>query len=422
MLTAVHVAAGLWRHSGGAGVAAPKLCSALVRAGCHVVLVALDGPLSDDTKQCAEAGVKLRTYPPLWRHSIWYSPALSRGVRDAAQFADLIHVRSLWLHPSWAGAAWARRLGKPLVISPRGTLMPGALRRSRLRKAAAWFFRDRHSLGHAACLHACTVAELQAIRALGIQCPVAVIPNGVDIPDLPPAGPFLERHPELVGRRLALFLARVHPAKGVLDLIDAWARLATKQTEWHLVIAGPVETGFGPKLHRRVRAHSLVDRVSLVGPVYGMEKLAAYSAASLYVLPTYSENYGIGVAEALSAGLPVVTTHGAPWPEIEEVGCGWRSPVGPEHLTSDLASAMRTGQVELREMGGRGRDFVAAKHGWDEIGRQTCALYKWLLGGGPPPAGVQIDLGRSGSRKAGIPWLPKLSTAQPQDGARRRSD
>jgi glycosyltransferase involved in cell wall biosynthesis len=142
------------------------------------------------------------------------------------------------------------------------------------------------------------------------------------------------------------------------------------------VIAGPDEQGTRTRLEAQARALGLAN-VTFPGPLYGEEKAKALAEADLFVLPSRTENFGIAVAEALGAGLPVITTKGTPWSEIAG-SCGWWVDVNADAIAKALAAAMRLSDAECHTMGQRGRELVAAKYQWDAVGRAMMAVYESL--------------------------------------------
>jgi glycosyltransferase involved in cell wall biosynthesis len=188
--------------------------------------------------------------------------------------------------------------------------------------------------------------------------------------------------------RVALFLSRVHPKKGLLELVRAWAQVAPEG--WRLEIAGPDEGGHWDEVARLVAELHLGDFVRYHGAVEGDRKTALFRRADLFVLPTFSENFGVVVAEALASGVPVITTRSAPWADLESHRCGWWIDVGVEPLAAALRAAMGLSDDERRAMGERGRHYVR-RYDWDEIARQTLALYRWLLGHDDRPEFVRVD-------------------------------
>jgi glycosyltransferase involved in cell wall biosynthesis len=289
--------------------------------------------------------------------------------------ADVVHTHGLWLAPNVY-----RPPGKVFVISPRGMLGPAALAFSRSKKRLMWAAFQGRAARAAALLHATSDQEHDEIRAFGLTNPVAVIPNGIDVPLLerPASGPI----------RTVLTLGRIHPKKNLTGLIRAWSRLADRQG-WRLRIVGPDEGGHAGEL-RALVAELGLDDVVVDGPVFGAGKLAAYREADLFVLSTLNENFAMTVAEALAAGTPVVSTKGAPWAGLEAEGCGWWVDHGEAAMTQALAAAMARPAEALAAMGAKGRDWMLRDYSWTRIGRDMLAAYEWAVRGGTPPGTVRL--------------------------------
>ncbi len=311
------------------------------------------------------------------------SGELERALRISAQTCDVLHGHGLWLmpniYPSWA----VRGARARVVISPRGMLSAEALAFSRRRKRAVWRLFEARALAEAACLHATSEAERYDIRAAGLTNPVAVISNGVELPPAAAIG----GHD---GPPTVLSLGRVHPKKGLDVLLRAWAAVEADHPDWRLRIVGPAELGHDRELTALSAALDL-RRVSIEGPAYGADRLAAYRGADLFVLPTRSENFAMTVAEALAAGVPVISTKGAPWAGLEVEGCGWWIDHGPEPLAAALGAALGLATDELRVMGGRGRAWMARDFSWGRVASEMLAVYAWLAKGGERPATVRLD-------------------------------
>jgi len=314
------------------------------------------------------------------------SPAMNRRLRDVGCAAHIIHNHSLWMlpniYPHWA----ARHSGCRLVTSPRGTLSPVALRISRLRKHVMWWFGQRKAVRESDCLHATSEAEYRDIRRAGLLAPVAVIPNGIDLP------PMVREETPAGGRpRRLLFLARVHPIKGVDALLRAWRQVQAEYPEWELHIVGPADSPSYLNTLRALASDLGVCRAEFAGPTYGPAKSRAFRNSDLYVLPTHSENFGITIAEALAHGVPVITTHGAPWAGLQEHGCGWWIERGSGPLAACMREVLARSPAELRQCGERGRVWMDRDFSWSRIARMTRDTYFWLLGGGSPPDWVRIN-------------------------------
>jgi glycosyltransferase involved in cell wall biosynthesis len=238
---------------------------------------------------------------------------------------------------------------------------------------------QRQAVSAAVCFHATSEQEYQEIRAFGLRQPVAIIPNGIDIPT---------PREKSANQRTVLSLGRIHPKKGLDILLRAWAMLERDWPDWQLRIVGPSEAGhdaFLKSLSRELR----LSRVSIEGAVYGAAKNEIYNATTVFVLPTLNDNFAITVAEALAAGIPVIATRGAPWSGLVEERCGWWIEHGVEPLAVALADAMARPADELSVMGARGRAWMARDYSWSRAGRDVVELYSWLTGAAAVPGFVR---------------------------------
>ena len=304
---------------------------------------------------------------------------------------DIVHLHGLWNLGLHRCTVICRRWGVPDVIAPRGMLEHWSLQQKWLKKRIArWLYQDR-DLKLAAALHATAESEAEQFRKLGFKNPIIVSPNGVNVPKN-------FSRVERVEKRRVLFVSRMHPKKGVTELVEAWntikhQTLNIKHQTWmcELVytVNGDFEREYEKKVKARVKELGLEDQFIFTGALNDDEKWAAYARADLFVLPTYSENFGIVVAEALWAGVPVITTKGTPWHELEERKCGkWIDlptacsiPSGWPTLVSALESMVSMSKGELREMGTRGRKLIKEKYTWDAVVKKMIDGYKEVLNG-----------------------------------------
>ena len=314
----------------------------------------------------------------------WYrlngSRTMKQAVLDAAQTTDIFHGHGLWLMPNVYPAAAARAGHAALIISPRGMLAPSALVFSRRAKQAMWAVLQGRAARTARAFHATSEQEYRDIRAYGLTQPVAVIPIGIDLP----ASEVLQtaKEPEI------LFLGRLHPIKGIDDLIAAWRRVAPAHANWRLRIAGPGDAAYVAAIKSLARD---IPGITVDGPLYGPAKTQALARASLFVLPSHGENFAVAVAEALAHGTPVVTTQGTPWSGLVDNSCGWWVERGPEGITAGLTAALAHSSADLAVMGRAGRQWMERDFGWERIARETRSVYVWLKRGGSPPDCVRLN-------------------------------
>lgn len=307
---------------------------------------------------------------------------LARHLGSQAKRVDIVHNHSLWSMSNVAAGCLVPGRRARLVTSPRGTLSSWALSRSRWLKRGLWPLQ-RSALTRAAMLHATSEAEHGEIRALGLEAPVVILPNGIDLPELATSR-------SLGDVRTLLFLSRIHPKKGIDRLLHAWRQLESLHPDWQLVIAGRGEAAHVAEV-TELAASLALRRVRFPGPLYGAEKARAYTDASLFVLPTHSENFGMVVAEALAHGCPAVVSRGAPWPGLVTEDSGWWVDHKVESVTHALNAAMSLSAEDLALMGARGRAWMERDFGWTSIGKRMVAAYRWLLDGGERPACVRVD-------------------------------
>ncbi len=308
--------------------------------------------------------------------------------------SDIIHAHGLWQYPGWAAGRIARKQGIPLIVSPHGMLEPWALHNSTLKKKLAGWLFETKNLRTAACLHATAEQEAENFRALGLMNPIAVIPIGLDVSQyaIEAERTILDTQwPSLQDKRLLLFMSRIHPKKGLLNLTQAWSELAEQFPDWHLVIAGPDENGHEQQVRNRIKAGGVEQRTTFTGPVYGRIKREFLAAGDLFVLPSFSENFGIVVPEALASRTPVVTTVTTPWSVLRNHRCGYTVEVGTKPLVAALQQAMSLSDHDRQAMGRRGRHLVQERFSWPHVTRQMTAVYDWLLGHRECPDCVRLN-------------------------------
>jgi glycosyltransferase involved in cell wall biosynthesis len=381
--TIIHVLDSVSEEASGPSYSVPRLCGALAAQGGPVRLLTI-GDRHETT-----VGFRHETYPADFPRipvlgRLRFSRALKNALTQAAEAATVFHAHGLWRMPNIYPASVARRKGSQLVLSPRGMLGGAALEFSFREKRLFWTLAQGQAARAATCLHATSRQEYEDIRAFGLTAPIAIIPNGIDVPSVAP-----KRRPA-EGDRTLLYLGRLHPKKGLDRLLDAWQLIEDRHPGWRLDIVGPLDGDYPNELQARIAVNSKT-RVRLLGPLYGEEKMAAYRRADVFVLPTLNENFAMTIAEALAQGTPVISTKGAPWGELVSVGCGWWIDHGTGPLAATMDEAMNMSSEQLIAMGEAGRTWMSRDFNWSAIAASMWSVYRWLLGQGECPPCVVTD-------------------------------
>lgn len=363
---------------GGTIASVHGLCRSLAARGhdVHVFTTSVDGdtdsPVPHGTAVDID-GVKVWYFhSPRFRRVYW-APSMRQQFRSRIGEFDLVHTHAMYLWPLWAAARSAHAAGVPYVVSPRGMLEKGLIeQKSALLKAGMIAFIERQTFERAAAIHVTSAREAEEAATFGFQLrSVREIPNGADLD--PETGIVPDAISAIVnGPPYVLFLGRINWKKGLDRLLAAFALV----NDARLVIAGHDDDQSRPALEERAQRLGLADRVTFTGPVHGAGKSALLTGAQLLVLPSYSENFGNVVLEAMAAGRPVVVTPEVGLaPVVTSVGAGLVAAGGPESLSR--AMVMLLGDPEQRlEMGKRGAQAVAERFSWSTVAAQMESLYE----------------------------------------------
>lgn len=354
----------------------PRLCEALAENGLDASLLTLEEVGTPNASYISAFSPSLEGIGFLKR--LGYSSRLREGIQTHAKTGRIIHSHGFWMMPNAYAGEMAKRHDVPLVVTPRGMLTEQALAFSPLKKKLFWEFVQKSAYSHTSLWHATSEEEADYIRKFGLAGPIAIIPNGVDLPDIRTS------ESGSAGSKTVLFLSRLHPKKGLEDLIEAWAIVASHFPDWELRVVGPDEDKYRDKLLSQSRSLGL-ERICFPGPVYGVAKEKLIQDAEILILPTRSENFGIVIAEALAAETPVIVSKGAPWEGVVEHSCGWWIDHGVEAISAALTSAMSLSYEDRKQMGRRGREWMLRAYSWGNVAEKMAEAYHWLLFGGDAP-------------------------------------
>jgi glycosyltransferase involved in cell wall biosynthesis len=331
------------------------------------------------------AGV-VHLFPRQRGETLKYSPALSAWLDVHAADYDVIHVHSLWNYPVAAACRAARKSGVPYVLRPCGMLSDYTWQKSAWKKRAWWWLHERQNVRAAAGFHVTSDAERNEVRRLGVPTPVEVIPLGIaEEAWQTPADPHWLRAqcPQAGERPIVLFLSRLHPKKGIVDLLlPAFARL---NGDAFLAIVGG-EDDHAPGYRRQIDAEvyrlGLRDRVSLLGPVPPSRRWTAFDGCDLFVLPSRSENFGVVVAEAMARGKPVVLTSGVQIADEVAASSGGEIVAPSIEALSAAFDSWLTDPARRAVAGAAGQAYVRRNLAWSRAAERIDGLYRGILSTG----------------------------------------
>lgn len=368
------------------------LAEGVARLGARVSLSPCDfGPAFGSPVPVDETLVRVRTcrVRSLRSLRVYFPIGWKALLREVLQTANVMHSSGAFIMPMQATAArMARDRGIPQVVTIHGMLHPEGLKVSAWKKFIARRLYGDRAFALVDCIHALTPMEAGYIRQYGLTKPVAVIPNGIwieEFNDLPAPDEFRQQWPGIKQPHLLAYLGRIHPIKGLPNLLAAWTDQARRFPDWHLVIAGPDEVGQRRLLEDQARQGGVEDSVSFVGPTYGRDKHQLLSAAGAFVLPSLSEGFSMSILEAMACRLPVLITTGCNFEEVATVDAGVVVEPDPTALGEGLSRLLSQSPEDLKAMGRRGRELVERKYSWPAVAAQMLSVYRWLALGADRP-------------------------------------
>lgn len=321
--------------------------------------------------------------------SFRYSSRLRRAF--LAVDADLAHLHALWTHNSIVMREWSQRWKRPYLITANGMLDPWAIRNSGWKKKIALSLYERGCLEGAACIQVNSKAEYKSVRSFDLKNPICIIPNGIDLPEEDD-----HENSELSlswenGKKVLLYLGRLHPKKGLANLLRAWAQISrsrSAQLEWMLAIAGWDEGGHRKALEKLASELGILSSVNFLGPRYGLAKARAYRSCDAFVLPSFSEGLPMVILEAWSYRKPVIMTAECNLPEGFAAGAGLAIEPSVQSIAEGLKRLFSMSDKTRHSMGENGFALVERNFTWSKVANQMLSVYQWILGSLPKPACV----------------------------------
>lgn len=387
------VTASISRLAGGLFWSVRCLANSVQQAGCDVHIFSTNDEYSSEDISSWK-GLNVTIMDRVGPLSIGYAPGMGKVLN--MNMPDIIHSHGIWMFPSLVTYIWSKKCGRPVVISPRGMLDAWALKNSAWKKKLAGFLFENRNLRNAACLHALCESEYRAIREYGLSNPVAVIPNGVDLPKLDQ----VRKRPDWAnnvpeGSKVLFFLSRIHPKKGLVNLLRSWSqakkRNLNRDKPWILVIGGWDQGGHQEELELLVEDLKLKGSVLFVGPLFGKQKADSLLFVDGFILPSFSEGLPMAVLEAWSYRLPVLMTPQCNLPIGFKTGAALEIEPREGNISQVLKLFFTMSTDERREMGYKGRLLVEEQFTWPTIAIHMNKVYSWLINDGSIPECVIFD-------------------------------
>jgi glycosyltransferase involved in cell wall biosynthesis len=290
----------------------------------------------------------------------------------AASNSNIVHTHGLWMFPNIYRTSNAK-----FVISPHGMLAENALKFSPIKKKIFYSLFQKQALADAQLFFASAESEFDDIRNYGLKAPIAIIPHGVNIPNIKKAKTYKDK-------KIAVSIGRLHPKKGLDTLIKTWSRIEPIFSQWDLKIVGPNESGYQIELEKLINKLKL-SRVTIEPPKYGFERDLLLSSCDLFVLPSKTENFAMTVAESLAVEIPVIATKATPWSGLQTNRCGWWVEGDEVSLFEQLKVALSLPERQLVDMGQRGKKWMQKDFSWETACKKTLEAYEWIENKGKLP-------------------------------------
>lgn len=358
-------------NSGGPSRSVPMLVKGLVEFGVDVTLMTIRSK-NMNVHALEGTTARLKVLEPSFTRK-----EITRYLKD--EKFHLIQIQSMWDWPYHKVMVEARKLGIPYIATPRGMLEPWSLSQKKWKKKLAWWLYQRNDVQKSVCVFTTAKMEAEHVTNLGITTCKAVIPNGIETDSYP-----CKTSVDVVKKQV-LFLSRVHVKKGIEVLFEVWKQIHPDYEDWQLLVIGNGEAEYIHSLENRVECLGLKESIKILPPVFGNDKIQIYQESALFCLPSYSENFGMAIAEAMSCGTPVITTTNCPWNILNDTKTGWCIDLNVDNLERALREALSMNPTELYDMGQKASKLIYENFDYRNVTRKTLKLYEWLLNGGEKP-------------------------------------
>lgn len=358
----LHFIPSIDRSSGGVGTYMQLLAKELGKL-CNLYIVT-----TKSKHQLPIENAHLITITSKWQHYCKMKKTWQKLLYEI--HPDLVHINCCWMPQCAWTQKWSQNAGYKVILSPHGMLEPWIIARHYWTKKlpALWLFQ-KQAICNANYLHATAESEKNNLLKLGYNKRIEVVPNGVDIEQISMKSSW-KRNKKI------LFLSRIHIKKGIEFLLEAIANLKNQLKNYTIYIAGEGETEYVNQLKQKSKLLGISNIINFCGGIYENKKWDLFREADLFILPTYSENFGIVVAEALACGTPVITTKGTPWKELEINNCGWWIELNVKSIIESIQSFLQCTTEELECMGRNGRVLINNKYSTRKVAINMTNLYQ----------------------------------------------
>ena len=369
---------------GGPSKSIPYMCKHLNDFGIQTEILSITFDIDERNSIVSKYKLIWKRFSYSFFRKIRYSNELRNYLEKTLEKDKeiILHVHNLWNYVPYVTYKMAKKYNVPLVVSIRGSLYKWSLQQGVVRKKIAWLLFQKKVLQRASCIHVTAISEMKAVRNLGITTPIAVVENGVQIDEFSQVKDSvisknrLKLNPKF---KYMLFLSRIHPKKGLHLLVNSWLKLIDVHPDWRLLVVGPCgDKKYLDQIISLLKNHDKEDRVIFTGMLYDQDRIDAFESSELFILPSYTENFGIVIAEALAAGIPVITTRETPWQVIQEFSAGWYVEVNQLEIDKALKEALNLNENKLASMGSQGLKLIE-QYKWEGKAKKMMSIYNAIL-------------------------------------------
>jgi glycosyltransferase involved in cell wall biosynthesis len=364
-----------------------ELCAALVKKGIDVSVFTTNITLEDRkdievNKEYIKDGVKVTYFPISFPGQYCYSARLAETLNRRIQDFDIIHLHSVYRYTTLAGAGLCQRHNKPYILNPFGALDPSMIKlRSSFKKSLYIKLIESRAINGAKAIHVASQYEKENFEKLNFKTPAIIIPRGINLSEYSDSVKYQylkRKYPELSGKKIILFLGRIHQKKG-FNLLAAAFKRVVNQNDAILVVAGWGEGGYVDKVKRLFKGYGICENVIFTNMLLGEDKLSAFFSSDIFILPSYGENFGIAALEAMACGLPVVTTDCVGLsPDIDEYKAGIITDCDAVEIAEALHSLLDSEDLR-KSMGENGKRLVRDRFTLDKMAGRMFDMYKTVL-------------------------------------------